>query len=236
MTSEISRRTALGVSAWAVPVIALAVATPAQAASADAVAFAPSVVIAASRDQRLAVSGSAPGADRVLFTYPAGFGGPASAQVDAQGGFTLSGVHCPVGSATGSIIASADGLRSGSFTVQVRTGEQDTGSITWTTDAVTAARVGSGWALPPQPGSISSRGSFLPDVRLSYPAGYSGPDSVSVEWTRGSGTAASIGTFVVPGITIDAGSAAGTVKATPDDEQFIVIYNPFSATLAVTPA
>jgi hypothetical protein len=230
MTPEISRRTVVGMAAWSVPVIASAVSAPALAASGDTVAFAPSVVFAPSGAQAFTVSGTAPGASRVGFAYPAGFGGPSEAEV-IDGLFSLP-LRCPVGSASGVVTATAAGLGAGTLVVTVQPGGQDTGSITWTNDGVTAQ----GPTLPELTGSISTRGSFLPDVLLSYPAGFSGPATAVVSWTTGSGTAASVGTFGVRGVTVDAGTTSGSIVVSPDDFQGRVVYSPASAALAVNVA
>ncbi|MBF4572750.1 hypothetical protein ITJ64_09480 [Herbiconiux sp. VKM Ac-1786] len=228
MTFELSRRTVVGMAAWSVPVIASAVAAPALAASGDTVAFAPSVVFAPSGAQEFTVAGTAPGASRVALVYPAGFGGPSEVDV-TDGAFALP-LRCPVGSASGVVTATAAGLGAGSLVVTVQPGGQDTGSITWTNDSVT----GTSRTLPALTGSISTRGSFLPDVQLSYPAGFTGPATAVVSWTSGSGTAASIGTFSVRGVTVDAGATSGTIVVSPADFQGQVVYTPAAATLAVT--
>ncbi|MCS5713902.1 hypothetical protein NVV95_04990 [Herbiconiux sp. CPCC 205716] len=228
MPSEISRRTVVGVAAWSVPVIALAVATPAQAASGDEIAFSRPVVLAPSGAQAFTASGTAPGASRVALVYPAGFGGPSEVDV-TDGAFALR-LRCPVGSATGVVTATAAGLGAGTLVVTVQTGGQDTGSITWSSDGVTVTSR----TLPALTGSISTRGSLLPDVQLSYSAGVTGPESAAVSWTPGTGTAASIGTFAVTGVTIDEGSTTGSVVVTPADFQGRVVYSPASAALAVT--
>ncbi|NQX35357.1 hypothetical protein [Herbiconiux sp. VKM Ac-2851] len=228
MTFELSRRTVVGMAAWSVPVIASAVAAPALAASGDRVAFAPSVVIAPSGAQSLTIAGTAPGASRVALVYPAGFGGPSEVDV-TDGAFALR-LRCPVGSASGVVTATAAGLGAGTLVVTVQPGGQDTGSITWTNDGVT----GESRTLPALTGSISTRGSLLPDVQLSYSAGVTGPETAAVSWTAGSGTAASIGTFAVQGVAIDEGSTTGSVVVSPADFQGRVVYTPASAALTVT--
>lgn len=219
--------------------LAVALAAPTAAASGSAIAFAPSVVFAASRSQTLALVGrvAEPGdAVSVGITYPPGFGGPATAAVGSEGGFTVT-VRCPVGTSTGVIVAAAPGHTAGSVTVNVQAPSGEEGTINWSPDAGSATFDGSTWVFPPQSGSVSvSTGRALPTgIALTYPAGYSGPEAVAVTPapSSGSGPASVLGTFRLESLTAAQGTATpAEIVATPVG-QTIVTYEPASAALAV---
>jgi hypothetical protein len=135
--------------------------------------------------------------------------------------------------ARGVITASAAGLAAGAVEVIVQAGLPNTGSITWSTDAVAGIPADGGWAIPPLTGSISSRGDQRPDVSLSYPPGYTGPAAVAVSWSSASGPSSAIGSFTVSGVRALPGASWGGIEARPADYQGIVTYSPAVDTIAV---
>ncbi len=221
--------------------MALALAVPGAAASGTAIAFSATMVFAASRAQTLGLFGTVAdpaGTTAVGLSYPAGFGGPATAALDAEGQFSVT-VRCPVGTSAGTIVAAAPGHRSGSVTVSVQApaGGAEQGTLNWSPDAGSATFDGTRWVFPAQTGSVSvSVGRALPTgIALTYPDGYSGPESLTVTpvASSGAGPVSVVGTFRLEGLIAAPGSLTpATIVATPVG-QTIVTYDPPSAALAV---
>ncbi|WP_054686341.1 RCC1 domain-containing protein [Microbacterium sp. No. 7] len=135
----VPRRTIVKGAAWSMPVIAAAVALPTASASVGGViAFAEPEYVARPNGTYVVtgtvnVQPGAPLPADVALTYPPGFAGPASAPVDALGGFTVSGIVAPGTATTGVLTASAPGLTSGttSLVVEVNVAPDPVDGIVW---------------------------------------------------------------------------------------------------------
>ncbi|AZZ48862.1 hypothetical protein C5E02_06140 [Rathayibacter rathayi] len=171
-TTQPTRRAALRAAGWSVPVIALAVATPALAASeTDSVGFAPSTYVNHTGLGTIALTGyvSGPVPAVVLLHYSPGFSGPGSAPIQADGTFVVPGVTCPSAVVTGTVIASIDGYTAGTATISVTDPEPRSGSIAFNPAQYRGTRNGSRVDFPTLTGTVSVTGGPLPaQVVLSF--------------------------------------------------------------------
>ncbi|RFA11689.1 hypothetical protein B7R22_18415 [Subtercola boreus] len=205
----VSRRTVVKSAAWAVPVISLAVAAPAAAASgAGSIAFSPATYLNPSGLGYTALTGTVTATAggvlpaQLAVVYSAGFSGPETTEVDpSTGNFTITNVTSPDAVATGTITATASGYGTGTATLSVTNPEPRSGSISFNPTQYHGTRNGNRVDFPVLTGTVSVTGGPLPDtVILSFSA----PDPGRVDLKRDAGLTVPIdpitGAFSVDGV------------------------------------
>lgn len=207
------RRTIIGAAAWAAPVIAMSVASPAHAASARNVTLtvtAPATALvgrltADAVYATVAVDGKPAAGEPVTFTVEAqsgGFGANGEASVtvvSGEGGVAHPPAMLLKAAGVVQIVASAAGSTA---SAQVAVSEPvAAGTIAFKQSAVNVAAA-STFALSGKLTRTAGAG-YPAEVYLSYPAGYSGPAAVAVDPATGE--------FLAPDIV--AGAADGSITA-----------------------
>jgi hypothetical protein len=207
-SSPIPRRMIIKGAAWSAPVIALAVASPAHAASeAGLISFSPSAYTNPSglgyttlTGTVTPVSGQYPA--QLAVTYSQGFSGPISVAVDQQSGsFTVQNVTSPSAVRTGTITATATSYTSGTATLSVTDPEPRSGSIDWNPDQYRGTRQGDRVLFPTLTGTVVVTGGPMPSTII---LSFSEPSPGRVDLRRDAGLTVPIdpdtGDFSVDGV------------------------------------
>ena len=230
-----ARRTVLVSAAWAAPVVLLAGAAPFAAASqrlAAVITFERSSIIVDSGDPARVVRGTVEpaGADALVAVYSEGYGGPSTVPVDPKSGVFELFVACPVGEKfAGTVTLSAREVQSNSVTLTVTGARPDTGTISWSPTQADGTLVKGVITFPVLTGSVSvSPGNRLAAyVLLSYPEGWSGPETDEVVQLKDK---ESIGTFSVTGVqAVEGVKESATLTAAPENFQEKITFTPKSA-------
>jgi len=220
------RRSILKGAAWSVPAVAFAVAAPSASASVNgSIAFdqflyqvGPNVTLTSITGRVTVTSGSMP--TSVSLEYPAGFTGPATAQVASDGTFVVSGVVAPGEVTVGALVASAPDLTPGTTSLQVLTNQVPAGSsgIVWGENLNnTVFRSGGGnlsYAVTPD--YLNGTATLAAGQIVAMSGGYRGANSYLVKsdntlWSHGDGsnatapgtTATSAGQFTFTNLVSD---------------------------------
>ncbi|MCJ1688472.1 hypothetical protein [Rathayibacter sp. VKM Ac-2927] len=208
VNSGATRRQVVKGAAWAMPVVAVAVATPSVAASTGrTITFSPSEYVNPSGLGYIALTGSVSASSTgaypalLLLTYSDGFAGPNSVPVAEDGTFVVSGVTCPSAVRTGTVLASADGYTSGAASISVTNPQPRSGSINFNPVQYRGTRSSDLVLFPAITGTVAVTGGPLPDtVILSF----STPSPNRVDLRRDEGPTVPIdpitGKFTVTGV------------------------------------
>lgn len=206
--SGVTRRSLAKGMAWSIPIMAVAVAAPAYAASAAGViSFSPTAYTNPTGQGYTTLTGTVSRTNgayppQLAVTYSDGFAGPASVAVDQNdGAFTLLNVTSPAVVRTGTITASATGYTTGTATLSVTDPEPRTGSIDFNPTQYRGTRVGDRVNFPALTGVVTVNGGQLPStVILSF----SDPSPNRVDLRRDAGFTVPIdpstGAFTVTGV------------------------------------